>query len=144
MAREAAGTPLIVVRGKDGKARAFKNACRHRGTQLTSGTGCAGAFVCPYHGWSYSLDGELLGIPHNDGFPDVEKSKLGLAEVTVIEKHGLIYIVVQDDARADAGKMLAGLPDFHAARPARCSGKTRQSSKQTGNCIWKVFLRAII
>jgi len=57
IAREAAGTPLIVVRGKDGNVRAFVNACRHRGTQLVSGAGCAGAFVCPYHGWSYGLDG---------------------------------------------------------------------------------------
>ena len=110
VAREAAGTPLIVVRGKDGKTRAFKNACRHRGTQLTSGSGCAGAFVCPYHGWSYGLDGELLGIPHSDGFPNVEKSKLGLSEVTVIEKHGLIYNV--QDGKSDAGQMLDGLPDF--------------------------------
>ena len=110
LARVAAGTPLIVVRGKDGKARAFKNACRHRGTQLTAGSGCAGAFVCPYHGWSYGLDGKLLGIPHSDGFPDVQKSELGLAEVTVIERHGLIYIV--QDGDADSGHMLDGLPDF--------------------------------
>jgi len=110
VAREAAGIPLIVVRGKDGNARAFKNACRHRGTQLVSGSGCTGAFVCPYHGWSYGLDGALLGIPHSEGFPDIKKFELGLSEATVIEKHGLIF-VVQDD-EPNAGKMLDGLPDF--------------------------------
>ena len=63
IAYAAAGTPLIIVRGRDGIVRGFKNACRHRGTQLAEGRGCVGAFVCPYHGWSYGLDGALLGIP---------------------------------------------------------------------------------
>jgi phenylpropionate dioxygenase-like ring-hydroxylating dioxygenase large terminal subunit len=111
IAREAAGTPLIVVRGKDGKARAFKNACRHRGTELVAGKGCAGAFVCPYHGWSYGLDGALLGIPHEDGFPDFDKLANGLAEVTVIEKGGIIFVVQQDPSESQTGAhaMLDGL-----------------------------------
>lgn len=112
IARRAAQTPLIVVRGKDGKARAFKNACRHRGTELVDGKGCAGAFVCPYHGWSYGLDGALLGIPHEDGFPDFDKLENGLTEVTAIEKHGIIYIVQQPPSEAHnaALEMLEYLP----------------------------------
>lgn len=112
IARDAAQTPLIVLRGKDGKARAFKNACRHRGTQIVEGKGCAGAFVCPYHGWSYGLDGALLGIPHEDGFPNFDKLANGLAEVTVIEKNGIIFIVQQDpnENQAQAVKLLDGLP----------------------------------
>src|SRR5258708_1966649 len=55
VAREAAGTPLVVVRGADGKVRAFRNACRHRGMQVASGAGCARAFVVRYHGWHYDL-----------------------------------------------------------------------------------------
>ena len=51
VAREAAGTPIVVVRGPDGKVRAFRNACRHRGMQVASGAGCTRAFVCRYHGW---------------------------------------------------------------------------------------------
>ena len=54
VAREAAGTPIVVVRGSDGHVRAFRNACRHRGMQVASGTGCARAFVCRYHGWTYN------------------------------------------------------------------------------------------
>ena len=111
IARNAAGTPLIVVRGKDGKARAFINACRHRGTELVSGAGCAGAFVCPYHGWSYGLDGALLGVPHEDGFPDLNKLESGLTEVGVIEEHGIIY-VVQDGAPEAVAHMLEGLPEI--------------------------------
>ncbi|MEP3890372.1 MAG: aromatic ring-hydroxylating dioxygenase subunit alpha [Hellea sp.] len=112
IARKAAGTPLIVVRGKDGNARAFKNACRHRGAQLASGAGCAGAFVCPYHGWSYGLDGALLGIPHEGGFPDVDKLASGLIEVTAIETNGIIFVVQKapSENSAAALDMLKGLP----------------------------------
>src|SRR6185295_10714478 len=63
VARNAAGTPIVAVRGADGRARAFRNACRHRGTQLVSGAGCEKAFVCRYHGWTYGLDGELRHVP---------------------------------------------------------------------------------
>lgn len=112
IARRAAGTPLIVVRGLDGAARAFKNACRHRGAELASGKGCTGAFICPYHGWSYGLDGALLGIPHEDGFPDVNKLASGLAEVTAIEKNGIIFVVQKDPSQTSAAAkdMLKGLP----------------------------------
>jgi len=113
IARQAATTPLIVVRGKDGTARAFKNACRHRGTQLVEGKGCAGAFVCPYHGWSYGLDGALLGVPHEEGFPSLDKLAKGLAEVNVIEKNGIIFVVQQDPnaSQKKAHAMLSGLPE---------------------------------
>ena len=113
IAREAAKTPLIVVRGRDGNVRAFKNACRHRGTELVAGKGCAGAFVCPYHGWSYGLDGALLGIPHEDGFPDFDKLANGLAEVTAIEHNGMVFVIQQDPAadRTAALDMLDAVPD---------------------------------
>jgi phenylpropionate dioxygenase-like ring-hydroxylating dioxygenase large terminal subunit len=113
IAREAAKMPLIVVRGRDGQARAFKNACRHRGTELVAGKGCAGAFVCPYHGWSYGLDGALIGIPHEDGFPDFDKLENALAEVTAIEQNGMIFVLQQDpkDDRTAALRMLETIPD---------------------------------
>jgi len=113
IARRAAQTPLILVRGQDGKIRGFKNACRHRGAELVDGKGCTGAFVCPYHGWAYGLDGALMGVPHQDGFPDLEKLENGLSEVTVIEKNGIIFVVQQPPSEsADAAKkMLSGLPE---------------------------------
>src|SRR4026208_2330028 len=55
VAREAAGTPIVVVRGQDGVVRAFHNVCRHRGMRLVNESGCLNAFVCPYHGWTYEL-----------------------------------------------------------------------------------------
>jgi len=141
IARTAAGTPLIVVRGKDGIVRAFKNACRHRGTELVSGSGCAGAFVCPYHGWSYSLDGALLGIPHEDGFPDVDKLAHGLAEVTAMETKGMVF-VVQDDAGGDtteALKMLDGVPDI--LRPDQIIFK---ESEGIIDANWKLHLESFL
>jgi len=114
IAKRAAGVPIIVVRGNDGKARAFKNACRHRGAELVADSGCVGAFVCPYHGWSYGLDGTLRGIPHEDGFPDVDKLTHGLAELTAIETKGIIFILHQqpDEDQSKALKMLEDVPDI--------------------------------
>ena len=73
IAREAAGVPLVVARGADGKVRAFRNACRHRGMQVAEGTGCSRAFVCRYHGWTYNLEGALRHVPHEQGFPGLDK-----------------------------------------------------------------------
>ena len=115
IARNAAGTPLIVVRGNDKKVRAFKNACRHRGSELAAGKGCAGAFVCPYHGWSYGLDGALLGIPHESGFPEIDKSDHGLVEVSAIETKGIIFIC-QEKTELDLSELdfIQGVPDVLA------------------------------
>lgn len=113
IARVSGGTPLIAVRCQDGQVRAFVNACRHRGAQLAAGRGCAGQFTCPYHGWTYSLDGFLLGVPHKDGFPDLDKSDHGLAEVTAIEKHGLIFVL--QEPHDNALSILEGMPDMLAS-----------------------------
>jgi phenylpropionate dioxygenase-like ring-hydroxylating dioxygenase large terminal subunit len=95
VAREAAGTPILAVRGDDGRVRAFRNACRHRGTMLAEGAGCEKAFVCRYHGWTYGLDGALRHVPHEYGFPGLDKSARGLVPVDASESNGLV-IVTQD------------------------------------------------
>jgi phenylpropionate dioxygenase-like ring-hydroxylating dioxygenase large terminal subunit len=101
VARDAAGIPIIAVRGSDGRVRAFRNACRHRGTQLVEGAGCEKAFVCRYHGWTYGLDGALRHVPHEDGFPGLEKSTRGLVPVEAAELRGLVF-VAQGDSLASA------------------------------------------
>lgn len=93
LAREAAGTQLVAVRGTDLKVRVFRNACRHRGMRVAAGSGRNSAFVCPYHGWAYQLDGELSHVPHEAGFPGLDKSCNGLVPVEVREQYGLIYVV---------------------------------------------------
>ncbi|SRX92603.1 Rieske (2Fe-2S) domain-containing protein [Pseudoalteromonas atlantica T6c] [Mycobacterium shimoidei] len=85
-------TPLFAVRGRDRRARVFRNACRHRGMALVAGTGCAHALVCRYHGWTYRLDGSLAHVPHADAFPGLDPATRGLVEVTSTEADGLIVI----------------------------------------------------
>lgn len=92
LARTAAGVPLLAVRGADGRVRAFRNACRHRGMQVAQGAGCAKSFVCPYHAWTYNLDGALRHIPHEQGFPGVDKATHGLVPVHAEERYGLVFV----------------------------------------------------
>lgn len=95
---EVAGLPAIVVRGGDGKARAFHNACRHRGTRLVrerkSGLG---AITCSSHGWTYDFDGRLRAAPLFDGTRDgrpacLDGSDLGLVPLPCGEFHGLVFV----------------------------------------------------
>ncbi|ORV40016.1 ring-hydroxylating oxygenase subunit alpha [Mycobacterium conspicuum] len=110
--RTAFGVPLFAVRGSDGRARVFRNACRHRGFALVEGAGCSHAFVCRYHGWTYRLDGSLAHVPHDAAFPDLEPSARGLVEVASREVDALIVIGPVDPANADAAQPdWAGLAD---------------------------------
>ena len=110
VARVAAGVPIVAVRGRDGTVRAFRNACRHRGAEVASGMGCSKAFVCPFHGWTYGLDGQLKRIHHERGFPDVDRSTHGLAPVLAQERSGLVFIT-QDGQGTEPDPGL-GLPDL--------------------------------
>src|SRR5262245_56044792 len=109
LAREVAGTPLLVVRGSDGRVRAFRNACRHRGHGLASGAGCQKAFVCPYHGWTYGLDGSLRHVPHEHGFPGLDKSARGLVPVAAVEAQGIVFVTQEEPARSDPFAVLPPL-----------------------------------
>jgi choline monooxygenase len=111
VARDAAGVPIIAVRGEDGVVRAFRNACRHRGMKMADGSGCAKALVCGYHGWVYKLDGRLDYIPDAHGFPDIDPEQHGLVPVTAEERFGLVFVTqgepVSDGALADYPEVLA-------------------------------------
>ena len=109
IARKAAGTPLLVVRGEDGKVRAFINACRHRGMQVATDKGCAKSFVCPYHAWTYGLEGKLRHIPGQAGFPGVEREGNGLVEVSALEKGGLVYV---NQSESIDSASIEDIPDF--------------------------------
>jgi phenylpropionate dioxygenase-like ring-hydroxylating dioxygenase large terminal subunit len=92
VATEAAGVPLLLIRGEDAEVRAFLNICRHRGGRVFTGRGRPGrALKCPYHSWAYDLNGELLGQPlARDAFEGLERGELGLVPVPVAERFGLI------------------------------------------------------
>ena len=113
VARPAAGVPILAVRGKDGSVSAFRNACRHRGAEVASGMGCAKAFVCPYHGWTYGLDGRLARVQHERGFPDLDKSTHGLVPVLAQERSGIVFVTQSGKpSQQDPGE---GLPELVAA-----------------------------
>jgi phenylpropionate dioxygenase-like ring-hydroxylating dioxygenase large terminal subunit len=86
--------PILIVRQRDGGLKAFVNACRHRATPLLDGEGKHGRrpIVCPYHAWTYDLDGHLLARPHSDGAFDDLGDPCDLASRAVSEAHGLIYV----------------------------------------------------
>jgi phenylpropionate dioxygenase-like ring-hydroxylating dioxygenase large terminal subunit len=90
---DACDRSAVVWRIADGSLRAFVNACRHRGMRVASGCGRAPRLlVCPYHAWSYDADGALVAIPGDEGFPDVERERMGLAPLPVHEECGLVYV----------------------------------------------------
>ncbi|HWU86301.1 MAG TPA: Rieske (2Fe-2S) protein, partial [Kofleriaceae bacterium] len=90
---DAAGVPLIVVRGEDGQINAFLNVCRHRGTRVEpAACGHRKAFVCPYHAWSYGCDGRLLWIPHEQGFGGIDRKTRGLVRVPATVAAGFVFV----------------------------------------------------
>ncbi len=109
--RVSFGVPLFAVRGRDGRARVFRNACRHRGMALVEGPGCAQALVCRYHGWTYRLDGALSHVPHADAFPDLDMSARGLVEVASSEVDGLIIVGPLGSPGPHAESAMAALAD---------------------------------
>jgi choline monooxygenase len=110
VARASAGVPIVVVRDLSGTVRAFRNACRHRGMQLAEGSGCTKIFRCSYHGWAYRLDGRLEYVPHEHGFPDLDKDSTGLVPVhDVTIQNGLVFVTQDEPVGLGA---LESLPDL--------------------------------
>jgi phenylpropionate dioxygenase-like ring-hydroxylating dioxygenase large terminal subunit len=137
IARNASKTPLLVVRGEDGEVRAFINACRHRGMQVANGSGCKKkAFVCPYHAWTYSLEGKLKRIPGEDGFPDLNKDDHGLVEVSAIEKGGIVY--VQQDGQIDINSLEKCLNYFTDDQ------EMFQQGEVTDKANWKLLTETLL
>lgn len=90
---EYAGESIIVVRGDDGNVRAFANVCRHRGSRLVDGaSGCAKKLVCPYHAWTYDLDGRLTGVPLKSTYPDFALKDHGLFAVEQEIWRGFVFV----------------------------------------------------
>lgn len=95
--KNVAGHPVLITRAEDGVLRAFRNACSHRGAQVAQGCGEARRLTCPYHSWSYELNGDLAGQPQAYAFSDIDKSTLGLAPLPIADVAGLIAVSLSDD-----------------------------------------------
>jgi nitrite reductase/ring-hydroxylating ferredoxin subunit len=111
-----AGAPIVLVRGADGRANGFLNLCRHRGARLVEGCERRRRIVCPFHGWSYDLDGRLVGIPVAKAFEDLDRSAHGLIRVPVAEWGGLIFAIAgPGDGAIDAPAYLGPIAELIAA-----------------------------
>jgi len=91
---EMADERAVVVRGQDGEVRAFHNQCRHRASRVVADDSghCGKAMICPFHGWSYNLDGSLRNIPKADSFPDIDAREFGLKPLDCEVWQGMIFV----------------------------------------------------
>src|SRR6266545_943532 len=86
--------PVLVVRSLDGEIRSFSNVCRHRMMRLVEDRGSCKTVVCPYHGWSYDLEGRLLGAPHMKRTPGFQPADLHLPGIRTEIWEGWIYVTL--------------------------------------------------
>lgn len=132
LSHDLSGLPMLLVRGEDGRIRAFANTCRHRGSPLARGCGRGvRVFTCPYHGWSWDVEGRLAGLPFAEGFTDIPEDRRRLVSIPVAERHGLVLVRSMPGGKVDAdawlGPLGPELADFgyathvpHAVRSLEC------------------------
>lgn len=91
--------PVIVMRGRDGEPGAFANTCRHRGARLLpAGQGNCTVISCPYHSWTYGLDGALRGAPAMAEVPGFDRSDWGLVPLRLGRYEGFLWVCADEDA----------------------------------------------
>jgi Rieske 2Fe-2S family protein len=147
MAREICGVPVLIARSREGHVKVFLNVCRHRGARLVNEEGepCRRqSLVCPYHGWTYRLDGSLAGLPRAEAFPALEKHTLGLRELPSQVRHGMIWAVLDPGASApDIAAFLGPLDRDLAAIDLGSHRLYRQHAiKRAAN--WKLIVEAFL
>jgi phenylpropionate dioxygenase-like ring-hydroxylating dioxygenase large terminal subunit len=111
------GVPMLLLRRADGSLAAFLNVCRHRGARVVADGRGEGArsFSCPYHGWTYGLDGALVARPEESAFAGAERAAHGLCALPVVEKYGMIWVGARPGLTLDIDGLLDGLADDLAA-----------------------------
>ena len=90
---------VVVTRGQDGVLRAFYNVCQHRGHELVQGCGETRMFTCPYHAWTYNLDGTLRTARLTKSLPDFKSCDFALKPVQVEDFCGFIFVNLDPAAR---------------------------------------------
>lgn len=136
---EVAGRPIIVLRHTDGALRAFYNVCKHRAGPLAH---CAGkgarALHCKYHGWTYTLDGELRSAPEMEGAADFDKSRIRLDAIRVREWQGLVFVAL-DPATPEFDAVYGGIVE--RIRPVDLATMRfhRRVSYEVA-CNWKIYI----
>lgn len=143
LALEIGGVPILLLRHTDGRARAFVNACRHRGSPLVQeGRGCTtgGHLECPFHAWTYATDGRLVRTPRAEGaFGELDPARAGLRPRPCLETDGLIFVRAEGDEPIDADVVLEGVgPDLRSLGLA--AYHPFETHTRTWRCNWKLIL----
>ena len=137
--------PYVIVRGQDGELRGFLNICQHRGTPLVNGTEeNLSSFVCPYHGWTYNLEGKLKGVTKPYTFPDLDCDKHNLTELPVKEHNGLVWIHPKPGATIDLDGFLGTELDEDLAHFNIGDLVFHKEKQQVLDANWKLLLKTYL
>ncbi len=103
MGHDDHGLPLVFARDKQGVVRCFLNACMHKGSKLveTCEAQKAGKMTCPYHAWTFGLDGTLIAVPREETFDNLDKASRHLKELPVREEGGIVWVMLDKNAAPD-------------------------------------------
>jgi choline monooxygenase len=137
---DIAGEPIVVVRGDDDKLRAFYNVCRHHAAAVVTQTqGCAKQFRCPYHGWTYGIDGALKGMVEFDGVCNFNRADNGLVPIRVDTWESFVFVNL-DPHTMPLLDFLGAVPGLVA--PLEVSNKLHFFDRRVYhlNCNWKVYI----
>lgn len=136
---EVAGTSILITRDQQGQIRAFHNICRHRANKVSfEACGHAEGFVCPFHGWTYGLDGRLAYVPDENDFFGLDRSKLGLVPVHVALWEGFIFVNLDRQPATDLGGYLGEIKDMYDGYFSTLQLISRHSWEMNTN--WKLFM----
>ena len=133
-----AGEPLLIVRGADGVVRALSNVCRHRAGPIAIGAGQRPVLQCGYHGWTYALDGRLLGTPELDGIAAFDRASICLPRFRIEEWHELLFVALHDEAPPFA-ELLGDIATDMAARD-HADFRLAARKEWELDCNWKVYV----
>jgi glycine betaine catabolism A len=143
--QEVLGVPVLVTRGRDGVVRAFVNICRHRGVVLCpkDEPGMAPRISCPYHGWTYNLDGELAAVPREEVFEDFDRSRYNLLALPCVEAGGLIYVGLDPKGKIDFSDVTGQLAtDLDGMGLAKMQVYRKHTFKIAAN--WKLVMDTML
>lgn len=142
--RDILGTPLLIVRQKDGSAQTYRNMCTHRGGKVElAESGKKPFFVCSYHGWSFDGTGALRGIPFEEQLGDIDKSCRNLRPVATAERHGMVWIDFSQEGALDI-KAFLGQADVRLATYGADRTVIYMEKKLDAPMNWKLVMDGAI